>query len=130
MLYDYKGASVSPAAKWLEDGKIQLALYALAVRELLGLDVVGAFYQPLAGGDLRARGALDRSAGVELDCVQTDLLEHDELEDLLERARELASRPPRRRAPARSRRGRRRAPTAADALTRRSAALEGDACTP
>ncbi len=90
LLFDYKGASVSPAAKWLQDGKIQLALYALAVRELLGLDVVGAFYQPLAGSDLRARGALDRSAGIELDCVQTDLLEHDELEDLLERARELA----------------------------------------
>ncbi len=90
VLYDYKGASVSPAAKWLEDGKIQLALYVLAVRELLGLDVVGAFYQPLTGGDLRARGALDRSAGVELECVQTDLLEHDELEQLLARARELA----------------------------------------
>lgn len=90
VLYDYKGASVSPAAKWLQDGKIQLALYALAARELLGLEVVGAFYQPLTGTDLRARGALDRSSGVELDCVQTDLLEHDELEELLARARELA----------------------------------------
>jgi ATP-dependent helicase/DNAse subunit B len=90
VLYDYKGASVSPAAKWLEDGKIQLALYVLAVRQLLGLDVVGAFYQPLTGGDLRARGAFDRSSGVELACVQTDLLEHDEFEALLERSRELA----------------------------------------
>jgi RecB family exonuclease len=90
VLYDYKGANVSPAARWIEDGKIQLALYMLAVRELLGLTVVGAFYQPLTGGDLRARGALDRTAGIELDCVPTDRLEPYELEDLLDRARELA----------------------------------------
>ena len=59
VVYDYKGANVSPGARWIEDGRIQLALYMRAAEQLLGVRVVGGFYQPLAGGDLRARGVLD-----------------------------------------------------------------------
>ena len=40
-----------------------------AVEQLLGVRAVGGFYQPLSGGDLRARGVLDEDSGVELDCV-------------------------------------------------------------
>ncbi|HYM45056.1 MAG TPA: PD-(D/E)XK nuclease family protein, partial [Solirubrobacteraceae bacterium] len=90
VVYDYKGGSVWPAAKWIADGKVQLALYMRAARELLGLEVVGGFYQPLAGADLRARGALDAGAGIGLECVQTDRLDRAELDALVDEAVALA----------------------------------------
>ena len=57
-----------------------------AVEELLGLRVVGGFYQPLSGADLRARGLLDADSGVELDCVRGDAREHEEMQELLDEA--------------------------------------------
>ena len=90
VVYDYKSGHVSPGARWIEDGKVQLALYMRAAQELLGVRVIGGFYQPLAGADLRARGVLDTSAGVALDCVQTDRVEPAELDALIDRAIALA----------------------------------------
>jgi RecB family exonuclease len=90
VVYDYKGANVTPAAKWIEDGKVQLALYMRAAERLLGLRVVGGMYQPLGGADLRARGALDGGAGVQLECVRTDVLDRTELDALVEEAIGLA----------------------------------------
>jgi ATP-dependent helicase/nuclease subunit B len=90
VVYDYKGASVTPASGWLEQGKVQLALYMRAAEELLGLRVVGGFYQPLAGSDMRARGVLERESGLELPCVRTDMLERQKLQELLAGALELA----------------------------------------
>jgi len=90
VVYDYKGATVTPGARWIEDGKVQLALYMRAAERLLGLRVVGGFYQPLGGGDLRARGVLDADAGVELQCVRTDLVSRTELDALVEEAIALA----------------------------------------
>ncbi len=87
VVYDYKGKDPPPAARWIKDGKLQVALYMLAVEQLLGLDAVGGFYQPLAGAELRPRGVLDGEAGLELDCVSTDALAHDELRELLAQAR-------------------------------------------
>jgi ATP-dependent helicase/DNAse subunit B len=98
VVYDYKGRSATPGAKWIEQGSIQVALYMRVVQELLGLRVVGGFYQPLAGADLRARGALD--ADSELDCVRSDRLERAELEGLLGEAVAAAK-----RAAAQARRG-------------------------
>ncbi len=92
VVYDYKGAYVTPAARWLGDRKVQLALYMRAAQELLGLRVIGGFYQPLAGPDLRARGVLEREAGLELGCVETDLLERAELDQLLAQSVALAQR--------------------------------------
>ncbi len=65
---DYKSGSSRPdfsGARWSADGRLQVALYMLAVRELLGLEPVAGLYQPLTGNDLRARGVfLDgRGAG-------------------------------------------------------------------
>ena len=57
-----------------------------AVEELFGLTVVGGFYQPLSGSDLRARGLLDGDSGVELDCVRGDIRDHDGVQALLEEA--------------------------------------------
>ncbi|HTB69349.1 MAG TPA: PD-(D/E)XK nuclease family protein [Solirubrobacteraceae bacterium] len=87
VVYDYKGKDPPPAARWIRDGKLQVALYMLAVEQLLGLDAVGGFYQPLAGAELRPRGVLDGDARIELDCVSTDALEHEQLRELLAQAR-------------------------------------------
>lgn len=90
VVYDYKGASVTPGAKWLQEGRIQLALYMHAAEQLLGLRVVGGMYQPLGGVDLRARGVLDMDAGLALECVRTDLVSTQELGALMGEALELA----------------------------------------
>jgi len=86
VVYDYKGRLAPPAAKWTEQGNVQVALYMRAVEELLGLEAVGGFYQPLSGGDLRARGVLDGESGVEIECVRGEQREHGEVRELLEEA--------------------------------------------
>jgi RecB family exonuclease len=90
VVYDYKGARVTPGARWIADGKVQLALYMRAAERLLGVRVVGGMYQPLGGVYLRARGALDAGAGVGLECVRTDVLDAGELDALVEDAVGLA----------------------------------------
>jgi hypothetical protein len=77
---------VPPAERWIQEGYLQLPLYMVAVERLLGLRVVGGFYQPLAGGDLRARGVLDVDGGVEIECVRSDRREHAEVRSLLSEA--------------------------------------------
>jgi RecB family exonuclease len=89
VVYDYKGARVTPGARWIEDGKIQLALYMRAAERLLGVRVVGGLYQPLGGVDLRARGVLDAAAGVGVECVRTDLMDTADIEALVQDAVEL-----------------------------------------
>ena len=84
VVYDYKGRAAPPAARWLQDSTWQVALYMRVARQALGKQAVGGFYQPLAGKELAARGAFDRDAGVELDVVRTDSLDHDEFERLIE----------------------------------------------
>jgi ATP-dependent helicase/DNAse subunit B len=86
VVYDYKGSRATPAAKWIKEGSLQVALYMRAVEDLLGLQAVGGLYQPLAGEDLRARGVLDGDSGVEIDCVAPDVREHAEVRELLEAA--------------------------------------------
>jgi ATP-dependent helicase/DNAse subunit B len=94
IVYDYKGKDAPAAARWIRDGKLQVALYMRAAEQLLGLDVIGGLYQPLSGSDMRARGVLDGDSGVELDCVSTDVRERVELVELLAdalaKAREVA----------------------------------------
>ena len=86
VVYDYKGRLTPPAAKWTEQGNVQVALYMRAVEELLGLEAAGGFYQPLSGGDLRARGVLDSESGVEIECVRGEVREHAEVRELLAQA--------------------------------------------
>jgi PD-(D/E)XK nuclease superfamily len=86
VVYDYKGSRVVPSARWIKDGKLQLALYMRAVEELLGLPVAGGFYQPLSGDDLRARGVLDGDSPIAIECVTRDVLGHAEVRALLEEA--------------------------------------------
>jgi RecB family exonuclease len=92
VVYDYKGRSAPPAARWVGDGALQVALYMRAVEKLLGHAPAGGLYQPLAGRDIRARGVLDADSGLELECVRTDVLERPQLEELLDACVALASR--------------------------------------
>jgi ATP-dependent helicase/DNAse subunit B len=56
VIRDYKGKTVHAGARWAEDQRLQVALYAVAVRERLGLEPAGALYQPLGTPDARPRG--------------------------------------------------------------------------
>jgi ATP-dependent helicase/DNAse subunit B len=91
VVYDYKGARAPAGASWIRDASVQVALYMRAVESLMHLSAVGGFYQPLTGKDLRARGVLDGDAGIEIACVRSDMLEHDEVSDLLAQAVAMAT---------------------------------------
>ena len=85
---DYKGATAPKGAGWAEGGALQVALYMLAARELLGLQPVGGLYQPLWGRESRPRGLVrDDVAGR---YVGTDVVDEAGLEDALGEIRERA----------------------------------------
>jgi ATP-dependent helicase/DNAse subunit B len=90
VVYDYKrsGRGGAPGEKWLSGCSLQVALYMRACRELLGLEAVGGFYQPVSGEDLRARGAL--AAGASAPCIRNDRYERPALDALVERTIALA----------------------------------------
>lgn len=91
LVYDYKaGSGHVPAARWREQGRLQPALYMLAVEQLLGLRALGGLYQPLRVGDLRPRGAVlaEVDAGVAL--YDNDRLSEADLRALIEAQLEAA----------------------------------------
>ncbi len=81
VVVDYKGATAYPAKEWLPDGRIQVALYARAVPELLGAEVVAGVYQPTS------KPRAPRARGAERDDAATGALRKDDLLD----AREFAA---------------------------------------
>ncbi len=85
VVYDYKGARAPDGARWARERSFQVPLYMRAL-EHTGTHAAGGFYQPLAGRDLRARGALEADSGVQLDCVRGDTYEPAELRELLQEA--------------------------------------------
>ena len=90
---DYKSGGTRAeysAARWSEDRQLQVAVYMIAVRELLGLEPVAGFYQPLGGDDLRARGAFLNGAPVGSGVVTTDARSREELDEALDDARSRA----------------------------------------
>lgn len=87
---DYKGRTVHPGARWAEDGRIQAALYALAVREQLGVSIVGALYQPIGTADQRPRGVVRDDVPGRY--VNGDVSDAETLDERLEAAREVAAR--------------------------------------
>ncbi len=83
---DYKSGARRPewsATRWSEDRQLQVALYMLVVRELLGLDPVAGFYQPLRGDDLRARGVFVKGADVGRSVFATDARDPAEVRAML-----------------------------------------------
>jgi RecB family exonuclease len=96
---DYKSGGSRPehqGGRWSTDRRLQVALYMLAVRDLLGLEPVAGLYQPLSGRDLRARGVFLEDAPVGAELVATDGRDAEglaaELEDARARAVALAAR--------------------------------------
>jgi hypothetical protein len=95
---DYKLArQVTPVAKFVEQGTLQLPLYLLALRELWQIDVAGGLYQPLrATTDPRPRGLVRKEDGesllADLGLVGTDLLSAGDFEAALSDAAARASR--------------------------------------
>jgi ATP-dependent helicase/DNAse subunit B len=86
---DYKSGAPRqdwPAARWSADSRLQVALYMVVVRELLGLEPVGGFYQPLRGDNLRARGIYLRDSDVGAGVSGTDARNAEELEAELDSA--------------------------------------------
>lgn len=97
LIHDYKVAGrVTPVAKFEEEAKLQLPLYALAAQEQWGLQPVGAVYHPLRGTRDRApRGfvlAEDRDDVGSYPLVKTDVLDEERFEAEIARARARASR--------------------------------------
>ncbi len=74
-------------ARWSEDRQLQVALYMRAVRELLGLEPVAGFYQPLGGDDLRGRGIFLDEAAVGSGVVPNDARTRQEIDEALDDAR-------------------------------------------
>ena len=91
VLVDYKGSTAAAQAKWLPERRLQLGLYMLAVREVLGLDPVAGLYQPLAG-ERCARGLVLRGAGAEEGTTKTDLVDRERFEGVLDEVRAIALR--------------------------------------
>lgn len=91
VIRDYKNSTGYPAARWVEDDRLQGALYAEAVRQLLGKEPVGAVYQPLAGADLRPRGAAAAGSPVAAGLVGRDVLEPEDFAVLMEQLRSRAA---------------------------------------
>jgi ATP-dependent helicase/DNAse subunit B len=94
---DYKSGGSRPeypGARWSADRRLQVALYMLVVRELLGLEPVGGFYQPLRGDTLRARGVYLKDADIGTGVAGNDARDLEqldaELDDAAARAVELA----------------------------------------
>ncbi|MGK2938977.1 MAG: PD-(D/E)XK nuclease family protein [Solirubrobacteraceae bacterium] len=83
VVWDYKGRAAKPYTKWVEEGRFQVAIYALAARELLGLEVVGGLYQPLVGADLRGRGALRDDPDLGVPVGRDDIIDADTFDAVL-----------------------------------------------
>ncbi|HEY2258678.1 MAG TPA: PD-(D/E)XK nuclease family protein [Solirubrobacteraceae bacterium] len=98
LVRDYKSGAGRPqyqGGRWRLDRRLQVALYMVVVRELLGREPVGGFYQPLRGEDLRARGLFLKGTDVGMAVVAGDGREAEELEselgDAVDRAIALAT---------------------------------------
>ena len=90
LVRDYKGgARVDGVRSWEAKNRLQVALYMLAVRELLKLKPAGGMYVPLAGNH-RPRGLLLDELEQELGkgLYDNDFASAEELEAKLDRARE------------------------------------------
>ncbi|HEX5147103.1 MAG TPA: PD-(D/E)XK nuclease family protein [Conexibacter sp.] len=99
LVRDYKSGRPGrgwPAARWRAEDQLQVALYMIAVRELLRREPIGGVYQPLRGEDLRARGLVRDDADAGGLAYDTDRRTREELEQELDaaaaRACELAAR--------------------------------------
>jgi hypothetical protein len=85
---DYKsGRLAHSAAEITQEQRLQIPLYMLVLRDLVGIEPLGGLYRPLAG-ERKPRGLLRASAKEELPgYTRTDYLDDDEFWARLETAR-------------------------------------------
>jgi RecB family exonuclease len=93
LVYDYKTSSKVPArAKLAEEGKLQLQLYARAIRDQWELEPLGGLYYQLGGSkNPRPRGFVasdDATTG--LDLTSTDVVDFEEVDATVEAGVETA----------------------------------------
>ena len=88
IVQDYKsGRSAHSAQQIQQEQRLQIPLYMLVLRDLVGVEPLGGLYRPLAG-ERRPRGLLRESAKEELPgYVRNDYLDEDEFWSRLEVAR-------------------------------------------
>jgi ATP-dependent helicase/DNAse subunit B len=91
IVQDYKsGKHAHSAAEIDKELRLQIPLYMLVLRDLVGIEPLGGVYRPLAG-ERRARGLLRKDEGETLPgYVKTDYLEEDAFWAAVERAQETA----------------------------------------
>jgi hypothetical protein len=91
LVWDYKsGASAHSAGEMERDGRLQIPLYILALRDLLGVEPLGGMYRALAGRRL-ARG-LVLAGEIETDgLARGDQLDTDAFWAQVTRATEVAA---------------------------------------
>jgi RecB family exonuclease len=91
IVQDYKsGKHAHSAAKIDSELRLQIPLYMLVLRDLVGLEPLGGLYRPLAG-ERKARGLLRASEGDTLQGYsRNDYLEEEAFWGAVDRARESA----------------------------------------
>ncbi len=90
LVWDYKsGATAHAAAQFERDGKLQIPLYILALRELLGVEPVGGLYRALAGSR-EARGLVLAGEVNATGLKQPDLRQADDFWAQIDRAVEVS----------------------------------------
>jgi RecB family exonuclease len=89
IVQDYKsGRSAHSAQQIVQEQRLQIPLYMLVLRDLVGIEPLGGLYRPLAG-ERRPRGLLRASAKEELPgFTRSDYLDDDEFWSRLETARD------------------------------------------
>lgn len=93
VIRDYKSGTARgehQGSRWRSDQRLQVALYMIAVRRLLGLEPVAGLYQPLGGRDLRPRGIYLEDAPLQEGLFSKDGREQPDFESELESACERA----------------------------------------
>ena len=88
---DYKTSTISTGPKILEEERLQLPLYMLALREVLGREPVGGLYVSIRKGAVRGIVDASQEDVLPTGLSRDDRLEHEAFEAALERARELAA---------------------------------------
>jgi RecB family exonuclease len=84
LVYDYKGKTAPKRADWIEQARLQVGLYMLALPQVLGVEAAGGLYQPLGSEDPRPRGAIRDDADPALRIPKPDRASAEELDELLD----------------------------------------------
>jgi ATP-dependent helicase/nuclease subunit B len=92
VVYDYKSGKTGHSAAQIESElRLQIPLYMLVLRDLVGIEPLGGLYRPLSG-ERKARGLLRADAREDAlsGHVRTDYLDEDAFWSQIERSREAA----------------------------------------